>query len=70
MIGDADLKVAKLYDMIPEDEVAGDGRTAANNQTIRSVFIIGPDKRVKAMLIYPMSSGRNFDEIVRLLESC
>ncbi len=70
IIGDQDLKVAKLYDMIPEDEVARDGRTAADNQTIRSVFIIGADKRIKAMLIYPMSSGRNFDEVLRLLESC
>ena len=70
MIGDEDLKVAKLFDMIPEDEVGGQGRTAANNQTIRSVFIIGPDKKIKAMLTYPMSTGRNSDEIVRLLMSC
>jgi thioredoxin-dependent peroxiredoxin len=68
IIGDADLKVAKLYDMLPAEEVPGK-RTAADNQTIRSVFVIGPDKKVKAMLIYPMSSGRNFDEVLRLLDS-
>jgi alkyl hydroperoxide reductase subunit AhpC len=70
MIGDHDLKVAKLYDMLPAD--AGDtseGRTAATNQTVRTVFIIGPDKIVKAMLQYPMSSGRNFDEVLRLVDS-
>ena len=70
MIGDHDLNVAKLYDMLPAD--AGEtsqGRTAATNQTVRTVFIIGPDKLVKAMLIYPMSSGRNFDEILRLVDS-
>ena len=70
LIGDSDLKVAKLYDMLPED--AGDtseGRTAVDNATARTVFLIGPDKKIKAMLIYPMSSGRNFDEILRLLES-
>ncbi len=71
MIGDPELKVAKLYDMLPEG--AGDtaeGRTPADNATVRSVFIIGPDKKIKAMLIYPMSSGRNFDEVLRLLDSC
>ncbi|MGH6851883.1 MAG: peroxiredoxin [Methylocella sp.] len=71
MIGDPALKVAKLYDMLPAD--AGDtaeGRTPADNQTVRSVFIIGPDKKIKAMLTYPMSSGRNFDEVLRLLDSC
>lgn len=70
LIGDTDLKVAKLYDMLPDD--AGDssaGRTAADNATARTVFLIGPDKKIKAMLIYPMSSGRNFDEILRLLDS-
>ena len=70
MIGDPELSVAKLYDMLPAD--AGDsseGRTAADNATARSVFLIGPDKKIKAMLIYPMSSGRNFDEILRLLDS-
>ena len=71
MIGDPERKVAKLYDMLPEG--AGDtaeGRTPADNATVRSVFIIGPDKKIKAMLIYPMSSGRNFDEVLRLLDSC
>ena len=71
MIGDHDLKVAKLYEMLPAD--AGEtaqGRTAANNATVRTVYIIGPDKQVKATIAYPMSSGRNFDEIVRLLDSC
>jgi len=71
MIGDPELKIAKLYDMLPEG--AGDtseGRTAADNATVRSVFLIGPDKKVKAMLTYPMSSGRNFDEVLRLLDSC
>ena len=71
MIGDTDLKVAKLYDMLPE-ETAGtaEGRTANDNATVRSVFVIGPDKKVKAMLTYPMSTGRNFDEVMRLLDSC
>jgi thioredoxin-dependent peroxiredoxin len=70
LIGDADLKVAKLYDMLPADSgESAKGRTAADNATVRSVFLIGPDKRIKAMLMYPMSSGRNFDEILRLLDS-
>ncbi|WP_119461303.1 peroxiredoxin [Rhodospirillaceae bacterium SYSU D60014] len=71
MIGDPELKVAKLYDMLPDD--AGDtseGRTPADNATVRSVFVIGPDKKIKAMLTYPMSTGRNFDEVLRLLDSC
>ena len=71
LIGDPELKVVKQYDMLPED--AGDtseGRTAADNATARSVFVIGPDKKIKAMLTYPMSTGRNFDEILRLLDSC
>ena len=70
LIGDTDLNVAKLYDMLEDD--AGDkseGRTAVDNATVRTVFLIGPDKKIKAMLIYPMSSGRNFDEILRLLDS-
>jgi alkyl hydroperoxide reductase subunit AhpC len=70
LIGDNDLNVAKLYDMLPAD--VGDsaqGRSAATNQTVRTVYIIGPDKLIKAMLIYPMSSGRNFDEVLRLLDS-
>ncbi len=70
MIGDSDLKVAKLYNMLPADEAGGaDGRTAANNATVRSVFVIGPDKRIKLMLTYPMTTGRNFDEILRVLDS-
>ena len=70
MIGDSDLNVAKLYDMLPEAaEGSAGGRTAADNATVRSVFVIGPDKKVKAMLVYPMSSGRNFDEVLRLLDS-
>jgi thioredoxin-dependent peroxiredoxin len=71
MIGDPELKVAKLYDMLPAE--AGDtaeGRTAADNATVRAVFIIGPDRKIKAMLTYPMTSGRNFDEVLRLLDSC
>ena len=71
MIGDPQLQVAKLYDMLPEG--AGDtseGRTAADNATVRSVFVIGPDKKIKASLTYPMSTGRNFDEVLRLLDSC
>jgi alkyl hydroperoxide reductase subunit AhpC len=70
MIGDTDLNVAKLYDMLPEAEPgSAEGRTAADNATVRSVFIIGPDKKIKAFLVYPMTSGRNFDEILRLLDS-
>jgi thioredoxin-dependent peroxiredoxin len=68
LIGDPDLKVAKLYDMLGASETPGK-RTAADNQTVRSVFLIGPDKKIKAMLIYPMTSGRNFDEVLRLLDS-
>lgn len=70
MIADTDLNVAKLYNMLPADESGtGEGRTAANNATVRTVFIIGPDKKIKAQLVYPMNSGRNFHEILRLLES-
>src|SRR5512141_1552723 len=70
MIGDTDLAVAKLYNMLPADEAGGsDGRTAATNATVRSVFIIGPDKKIKLMLTYPMTTGRNFDEILRVLDS-
>jgi len=71
LIGDPELEVVKLYDMLPAE--AGDtceGRTPADNATARSVFIIGPDKKIKAMLTYPMSTGRNFAEILRLLDSC
>jgi alkyl hydroperoxide reductase subunit AhpC len=70
LIGDGDLSVAKLYDMLPDD--AGDsatGRTAADNQTVRTIYLIAPDKTIKAMLSYPMSTGRNFDEVLRLLDS-
>jgi alkyl hydroperoxide reductase subunit AhpC len=69
MIGDYDLKVAKLYNMLPADEVASDGRTPANNATVRSVFVIGPDKKIKLTLTYPMTTGRNFDEVLRVLDS-
>lgn len=70
LIGDADLAVSKLYNMLPAEEPGtSDGRTAANNQTVRSVFIIGPDKKIKLMLTYPMTTGRNFDEILRVLDS-
>ena len=70
MIGDPELKVAKLYDMLPAE--AGDtceGRTAADNATVRTVFVISPDKKIKLMLSYPMTSGRNFDEVLRVLDS-
>ena len=71
LIGDPELQVAKLYDMLPaEAGDAAEGRTAADNATVRSVFIVGPDKTIKAMLTYPMSTGRNFDEVLRLLDSC
>jgi alkyl hydroperoxide reductase subunit AhpC len=71
LVGDPELKVAKLYDMLPADAgETSEGRTPADNATVRSVFIIGPDKKIKAMLTYPMSSGRNFDEVLRLLDSC
>lgn len=70
IIADHDLNVAKLYDMLPEDEPGtSEGRTPVNNQTVRTVFIIGPDKQIKAMLIYPMSAGRNFDEVLRLVDA-
>jgi len=70
MIGDPELKVAKLYDMLPaESGTTSEGRTAANNATVRTVFIIGPDKKIKLMLVYPMSTGRNFDEVLRVLDS-
>ena len=71
MIGDPELKIAKLYGMLPAG--AGDsseGRTAVDNQTVRTVFLVGPDKKVKLNLTYPMSTGRNFDEVLRVLDSC
>ena len=70
MIGDTGLAVARLYNMLPADETGGaDGRTAAANATVRSVFVVGPDKKIKLMLTYPMTTGRNFDEILRVLDS-
>ena len=70
MIGDTDLKVAKLYNMLPAEEPGtATGRTAATNATVRSVFVIGPDKRIKLMLTYPMTTGRNFDEVLRVIDS-
>ncbi|MBV8969459.1 MAG: redoxin domain-containing protein, partial [Verrucomicrobia bacterium] len=70
MIGDTELKIAKLYEMLPGE--AGDtceGRTAATNATVRTVFVVGPDKKIKLLLAYPMSTGRNFDEILRVIDS-
>jgi thioredoxin-dependent peroxiredoxin len=70
MIGDPELKVAKLYDMLAADSgTTSEGRTPANNATVRTVFVIGPDKKIKLMLTYPMSTGRNFDEVLRVLDS-
>ena len=70
VVGDSDLQVAKLYNMLPADEAGNaERRTAADNATVRAVYIIGPDKKIRAMLLYPMSSGRNFDEVLRLLDS-
>jgi alkyl hydroperoxide reductase subunit AhpC len=70
IVGDADFSVSKLYEMLPAD-VSGDPaeRTPADNQTVRNVFVIGPDKKVKLMLIYPMTTGRNFDEVLRVIDS-
>ncbi|PKH02448.1 peroxidase [Psychromonas sp. MB-3u-54] len=70
VIADTDLKVAKLYNMFPADETgAAEGRTAMTNATVRSVFVIGPDKNIKLMIVYPMTTGRNFDEILRVIDS-
>ncbi|HET9180066.1 MAG TPA: peroxiredoxin [Terriglobia bacterium] len=70
IIGDPELKIAKLYDMLPADAgETSEGRTPATNQTVRTVFVIGPDKKIKLMLTYPMSTGRNFDEVMRVLDS-
>jgi len=70
MIGDPELKIAKLYGMLPADAGAtSEGRTAATNATVRTVFMVGPDKKIKLMLMYPMSTGRNFDEVLRVLDS-
>ena len=68
IIGDADLKISKLYDMLPAEATPGK-RTPADNQTVRTVFVIGPDKKIKLMLFYPMTTGRNFDEILRVIDS-
>ncbi|MET0427709.1 MAG: peroxiredoxin [Microvirga sp.] len=70
MIGDTDLAVSKLYGMLPAGAGASsEGRTAADNQTVRNVFVIGPDKKIKLVLVYPMTTGRNFDEVLRVLDS-
>jgi alkyl hydroperoxide reductase subunit AhpC len=70
MIGDPELKIAKLYEMLPaENGSTSEGRTAADNATVRTVFVVGPDKKIKLMLVYPMSTGRNFDEVLRVLDS-
>ena len=70
MIGDTDLKISKLYGMLPASTAGtSEGRTPADNQTVRNVFVIGPDKKVKLIIVYPMSTGRNFDEILRVLDS-
>jgi alkyl hydroperoxide reductase subunit AhpC len=70
MIGDTDLKVSKLYGMLPDGAGdTSDGRTAADNATVRTVFVIGPDKKIKLVLVYPMSTGRNFHEILRVIDS-
>jgi alkyl hydroperoxide reductase subunit AhpC len=71
LIGDPNLTVAKLYDMLPSDAgTTSEGRTPTMNQTVRTVYVIGPDKLIKAMIVYPMSSGRNFNEILRIVDSC
>ena len=70
LIGDHDLKVAQLYNMLPAEEGdSSEGRTAADNATVRTVFVVGPDKTIKLMLVYPMTTGRNFDEVLRVLDS-
>src|SRR5579872_1152240 len=70
MIGDTDLRISKLYGMLPASTAGtSEGRTPADNQTVRNVFVIGPDKKVKLIIVYPMSTGRNFDEVLRVLDS-
>jgi alkyl hydroperoxide reductase subunit AhpC len=70
MIGDPDLTISKAYGMLPASTNGGsEGRTAADNQTVRNVFVIGPDKKIKLILVYPMTTGRNFDEVLRVIDS-
>jgi len=70
MIGDPDLKISKLYGMLPAElDGTSEGRTPADNQTVRNVFVIGPDKKIKLILVYPMTTGRNFDEVIRVIDS-
>jgi len=70
MIGDTDLTISKLYGMLPAStEGTAEGRTAMNNQTVRTVFVVGPDKKIKLMIVYPMTTGRNFDEVLRVIDS-
>ncbi len=70
LIGDPELKIAKLYEMLPATiDGSCDGRTPADNQTVRNVFVIGPDKKIKLVLVYPMTTGRNFDEVLRVIDS-
>jgi thioredoxin-dependent peroxiredoxin len=70
MIGDTDLKISKAYEMLPAaTSGSSEGRTAADNQTVRNVFIVGPDKKIKLILVYPMTTGRNFDEVLRVIDS-
>jgi thioredoxin-dependent peroxiredoxin len=70
MIGDTDLKISKLYGMLPASTAgSSEGRTPADNQTVRNVFVIGPDKKIKLVLVYPMTTGRNFDEVIRVIDS-
>ena len=69
MIGDGDLAVSKLYDMLPDEAAPGAARTPADNQTVRNVYVIGPDKKIKLTIAYPMTTGRNFDEVLRVVDS-
>src|SRR6185503_4876378 len=70
MIGDPDLRLAKLWGMLPgETKGTSEGRTPADNQTVRNVFVIGPDKKIKLVLVYPLTTGRNFDEVLRVIDS-